>query len=135
MAADSKTELFEAMPVPRALMRMAVPTIVSQLINLIYNMADTWFIGRAGNPYMVAASSLVLTVFLMAGALGNLFGVGGGSLVVRLLGRKDPVEARRSASWTLSVSVLAAFVFSLLCLFLMDPLLCNSLHVPQLQHG
>ncbi len=124
MAADSKTELFEAMPVPRALMRMAVPTIVSQLINLIYNMADTWFIGRAGNPYMVAASSLVLTVFLMAGALGNLFGVGGGSLVVRLLGRKDPEEARRSASWTLSVSVLAAFVFSLLCLFLMDPLLC-----------
>ena len=55
------------MPVPRALMRMAIPTIISQLINLIYNMADTWFIGRAGNPYMVAASSLVLTVFLMAG--------------------------------------------------------------------
>jgi len=85
MAADTKTELFETMPVPRALMRMAIPTIISQLINLIYNMADTWFIGRAGNPYMVAASSLVLTVFLMAGALGNLFGVGGGSLVVRLL--------------------------------------------------
>lgn len=85
MTADTKTELFEVMPVPWALMRMAVPTIVSQLINLIYNMADTWFIGRAGNPYMVAASSLVLTVFLMAGALGNLFGVGGGSLVVRLL--------------------------------------------------
>ncbi|MBR2823810.1 MAG: MATE family efflux transporter [Clostridia bacterium] len=123
MSADTKTELFEVMPVPRALMRMAVPTIVSQLINLIYNMADTWFIGRAGNPYMVAASSLVLTVFLMAGALGNLFGVGGGSLVVRLLGRKDPEEAKRAASWTLSVSVLAALAFSLLCLLFMDPLL------------
>ena len=49
MAADTKTELFETMPVPRTLMRMAIPTIVSQLINLIYNMADTWFIGRAGN--------------------------------------------------------------------------------------
>ncbi len=123
MAAETKTALFETMPVPRALMRMAIPTIISQLINLIYNMADTWFIGRAGNPYMVAASSLVLTVFLMAGALGNLFGVGGGSLVVRLLGSKDPEEARRAASWTLTVSCISAFAFSFLCLLFMDPLL------------
>ncbi len=123
MTANSKTELFETVPVPRALMRMAVPTIISQLITLIYNMADTWFLGRAGNPYMVAASSLVLTVFLMAGALGNLFGVGGGSLMVRLLGKKDEEEARKAASWTLAVSCLSALVFSLLCLVFMDPLL------------
>ena len=123
MASGAKSELFETMPVPRALVRMAIPTIISQLINLIYNMADTWFIGRAGNPFMVAASSLVLTVFLMAGALGNLFGVGGGSLVVRLLGAGDREEARRTASWTLTVSCIAAAVFSLLCLLLMDPLL------------
>lgn len=111
------------MPVSKALIRMSIPTIISQLITLIYNMADTWFIGRAGNPYMVAASSLVLTVFLMAGALGNLFGVGGGSLVVRLLGSRDEVEARRAASWTLTVSAGAAVVFSLACLIFMDPLL------------
>jgi len=94
----SKRELFETMPVPAALFRMAVPTIISQLITLFYNMADTWFIGRTNNPYMVAASSLVLTVFLMAGALGNLFGVGGGTLVVRLLGSRDEKEARAAAS-------------------------------------
>ncbi|MBQ8953061.1 MAG: MATE family efflux transporter [Clostridia bacterium] len=123
MVANSKTELFETMAVPKALTRMAIPTIVSQLITLIYNMADTWFIGRTNNPYMVAASSLVLTVFLMAGALGNLFGVGGGSLVVRLLGGKEENEARRVASWTLTVSCAAALAFSLLCLAFMDPLL------------
>lgn len=94
MAADDrKTALFETVPVPRALLTMAVPTIISQLITLVYNMADTWFIGRANNSYMVAASSLVLTVFLMAGALANLFGIGGSSLMVRLLGRQDEVEA------------------------------------------
>ena len=53
-----KTALFETVSVPKALFTMAVPTIVSQLITLIYNMADTWFIGRTNNPYMVAASSL-----------------------------------------------------------------------------
>ncbi|MBQ6565191.1 MAG: hypothetical protein IJL88_14875 [Clostridia bacterium] len=123
MADNMKKELFESLAVPRALTRMAIPTIISQLITLIYNMADTWFIGRAGNPYMVAASSLVLTVFLMAGALGNLFGVGGGSLFVRLLGSKDTDEARRAGSWTLSASLAAGLVFSLACLVLMDPLL------------
>ena len=121
--ASEKTALFETTAVPKALFTMAVPTIVSQLITLIYNMADTWFIGRTNNPYMVAASSLVLTVFLMAGALANLFGVGGGSLVVRLLGMKDEAEARSVASWTLTAAAAASLLFSLLCLLFMDPLL------------
>ncbi len=124
MPADhSKTALFETVPVTRALLTMAVPTILSQLITLVYNVADTWFIGRANNPYMVAASSLVLTVFLMAGALANLFGVGGGSLMVRLLGRRDEEEARKTASRTVADAAFAAVIFSLLCLIFMDPLL------------
>ena len=118
-----KTALFETVAVPKALLTMAVPTIISQLIALIYNMADTWFIGRTNNPYMVAASSLVLTVFLMAGALANLFGVGGGSLMVRLMGRKDETEARKVASWTIAMAALASVVFSLLCFVFMNPLL------------
>ena len=83
---DNKTEIFETKPVWSALAIMAIPTIISQLIALVYNVADTWFIGQTDNPYMVAASSLVATVFLMTVAISNLFGVGGGSLVVRLLG-------------------------------------------------
>jgi len=119
----SKGEMFETMAVPAALARMAVPTIVSQLIVLIYNMADTWFIGRTNNPYMVAASSLVLTVFLMTMSIANLFGVGGGSLMVRLLGAKEPDEARRVASLSLAMAAGAALTFSLLCLIFMNPLL------------
>ena len=121
--AKDKRALFETVPVPRALLTMAVPTIISQLITLIYNMADTFFIGRANNPYMVAASSLVLTVFLMVGALANLFGVGGGSLMVRLLGSQEEEEARKVASWTLVMAAFASLGFSLLCLIFMDPLL------------
>jgi uncharacterized membrane protein YfcA len=117
--ASEKTALFETAAVPKALFTMAVPTIVSQLITLIYNMADTWFIGRTNNPYMVAASPLVLTVFLMAGALATLFGVGGGSLMVRLLGSREEAEAGRVASWTLVMAALASLVFSLLCLLFM----------------
>lgn len=72
---------------------------------------------------MVAASSLVLTVFLMSAALSNLFGVGGGSLVVRLLGRKRENEARSAASISLTMAASAALLYALLTLALMDPLL------------
>ena len=118
-----RTEIFETMPVPKALAIMAIPTIISQIITLIYNMADTWFIGMTDNPYMVAASSLVGTVYLLTAGIANLFGVGGGSLVVRLMGSKDPDEARKVASLSLVMVCGASFVFSLLCLIFMDPLL------------
>lgn len=120
---QNKNDMFEKMPVPAALAKMAIPTVISQLITLIYNIADTWFIGQTDNPYMVAASSLVLTVFLMTSALANLFGVGGGSLVVRLLGSREEEEARKVASLSLMMAGCAALVFSLLCLIFMDPLL------------
>ena len=91
---NDKTEIFERMSVPRALAVMAIPTVISQIIALIYNIADTWFIGLTDNPYMVAATSLVGTVYLLTAGVANLFGVGGGNLVVRLMGSKDPEEAR-----------------------------------------
>lgn len=116
-------EVFETRPVPSALARMAVPTIVSQMITLIYNIADTWFIGQTNNPYMVAASSLVLTIYLMITAIANLFGVGGGNLVVRLIGGRDEEEAEKVASLSLVMSAGAALIFSLLCLAFMNPLL------------
>ncbi len=115
--------IFETMPISKALMKMAIPTITSQLITLIYNIADTWFIGQTDNPYMVAASALVLTVFLMTTALANLFGTGGGTLTVRLLGAKEEEEASRVASFSIVMAGAAALLFSLLCLIFMDPLL------------
>ena len=111
------------MSVPKALRIMAVPTIISQIITLVYNMADIWFIGMTDNPYMVAASSLVGTVYLLTAGIANIFGVGGGSLVVRLLGGKDPEEARKVASVSLVMAGFGALAFSLLCLIFMDPLL------------
>lgn len=118
-----KNELFQKMPPAKALAVMALPTIASQMIILIYNLADTWFIGRTGNPYMIGASSLGLTIYMAATALANVFGVGGGSLMVRLIGQEKTEDARRVASYTVAVAAVSAFVFSLIVLFSMDPVL------------
>lgn len=116
-------EIFETRPVPSALAKMAIPTIISQLITLVYNIADTWFIGQTNNPYMVAASSLVLTIFMMTTAIANLFGVGGGSLAVRLLGKKDEEEAKKVASFSIIMAAGASLMFSVVCLIFMNPML------------
>ena len=120
---QDSTYLFERMPVPQALVRMAVPTIASQLITLIYNIADTWFIGRTNDPYMVAAASLVLTIYMLCVAISNLFGVGGGTLAVRRMGTGNREEARKVSSLSFVMALGAALVFSLLCLAFSGPLL------------
>ena len=123
MDAKNKTAVFETMGVPKALTVMALPTVLSQLIVLFYNIADTWFIGRTNNPYMIGAASLVLALFLSLAALANLFGVGGGNLMVRQMGRGDREEARKTASYSVAMAAVTALGFSLLCLVFMDPLL------------
>ena len=70
---DQNQALFEEASVPKALAAMAIPTIISQLITLIYNLADAFFVGRTGNPYMIAAVSLVFPVFAITVALSNPF--------------------------------------------------------------
>ena len=104
-------------------MIMALPTVASQMILLIYNLADTWFIGRTNNPYMIGASSLALTIYLAVTALANVFGVGGGSLMARLSGEKQTDAARSVASYSVALSALSALVFSLLVLVAKNPLL------------
>ena len=118
-----KRELFEKASPARALTVMAVPTVISQLVVLLYNLADTWFIGRTDNPYMVGASSLALTIFLAVTALSNVFGVGGGSLMARLLGEKKEEDAKKAAAYSMITAVVTALVFSLAVLIFMEPLL------------
>ncbi len=118
-----KEKLFEEMSPGRALTIMALPTVISQMIVLLYNLADTWFIGRTGNPYMIGASSLALTVFLAATALSNVFGVGGGSLMARLSGQKEIVYARKVTAYTLYAAFISGAVYSIIVLIAADPLL------------
>ena len=118
-----KKELFGKAPVPAALATMAVPTIISQVINLVYNMVDAFFIGRTGNSYMVAAVSLTLTLVMMNTALSNLFGVGGGSLVARLMGASRDEECKKVSAFSLYGSGLLSLTYALLMGLFMRPVL------------
>ena len=119
----SQEDVFEKLPVPSALRVMILPSVISQLIVLIYNMADTFYVGQTGNPYMVAATSLILPVFNISLCLAGLAGVGGGALVSRLLGQNRRDEARRVSAFSLYLGILVAAVFSVGMALFMEPIL------------
>ena len=106
--------LFETAPVPAAVFSLAVPTIITQLINIIYNFADTWYVGRTGNAAMVAALSVSMPVFVLLAAVANLFGIGGASVISRALGRKEPGYARKTFAFCLYAGLAASVLFALL---------------------
>lgn len=123
MADDNRKEIFETLSVPKAVKAMAMPAIMGQLIVLVYNMADTFFLGKINNPYMVAGASLMLPVFNICLSLAGLTGAGGGALIAQLLGKGREDEARRVSSFCLMLSVAVTALFSVLTLALMRPLL------------
>lgn len=115
--AKDKTELFETVPISRAAMTLVVPTVISQLVVVVYNMADTWFIGQTGDPHQVAAVTVTYPLFMLLTALANLFGIGGSSLISRMLGSGGGEKSGRVAAFSLWAAGSITLLYSLFCLF------------------
>ena len=123
MEEQSEKYLFEEMPVPRAVATLAIPTIISQVVTMIYNLADTFFIGQIGDPAMVAAVSLVSPWFNLLTAIGNLFGLGGSSLISRMLGVKNHGDIKHVVVFSVWGGGAFTLVFSVLTYLARRPLL------------
>ena len=113
MADTNKTELFETMPIPKAVMTLAVPTMISSLVMVIYNLADTYFVGILNDPIQNAAVTLASPVILAFNAVNNLFGVGSSSMMSRALGRKDYETVRKSSALGFYFSLFFGLLISL----------------------
>ena len=118
-----KTELFENMPVPKAVGKLIVPTVLSSLVMVLYNLADTFFVGMLNDPLETGAVTLAATVLLAFNAVNNLFGVGCASLISRSLGLKDYDTARKTGAFGFWGAIFAGILFSLFCTVAKAPLL------------
>lgn len=112
---NSKTELFESKPIPSAVAELSIPMVVSSLVMVVYNLADTFFVGMLGDPVQNAAVTLVYPVMLAFNAVNNLFGVGTSSVMSRSLGRGDHEKVRTSSAFGFYGAVFSGLLFALLC--------------------
>lgn len=120
---QNRTEIFENTPIKKAVLLQIVPAIASQMIALLYNLADTYFVGLINDPVQTAAITVVSPCFVMLTAISNLFGVGGASAIARALGKKEPNRARQIASVSFWGGLVMGILFALLFWLLERPIL------------
>ncbi|MFR8572556.1 MAG: MATE family efflux transporter [Blautia hansenii] len=115
MQNDDKVILFEQTPIPRAVAKLAFPTILSSLVMVIYNLADTYFVGMCNDAIENAAVTLAAPVLLAFNAVNNLFGVGSSSMMSRAMGTKDYETVYKSSAFGFYCALFSGVLFAALC--------------------
>ncbi len=118
---SKETVLFESAPVLKAIAKLAVPTILSQVVLVFYNMTDTFLVGMTGSDEKLTAITICTPAFMFLSAISNLFGVGGASEISRSLGRHNGRRARAACSFAFYGCLLLTVVYSLGTLLFLDP--------------
>lgn len=116
-------EVFHNAPISQAVFKNALPAMAAMLMVLVYNLADTFFIGQTNDAFQVAAVSLATPVFLMFMSVGTIFGIGGTSVISRAMGEKREAYARKVCSFCMWACVVVGIVMSCLFLIFMDDIL------------
>jgi Na+-driven multidrug efflux pump len=120
---QSNIKAFDSMPVSKAVLKNAFPAILAMLMVLVYNLADTFFIGMTHDDFQVAAVSLATPVFLIFMALGTVFGIGGTSVISRSLGAGRNDYVKKVSSFCMWASAASGIIVSALILLFADDLL------------
>ena len=123
MEKHDKTYLFESMPIPKAVAKLTLPIVIGSMVSILYNLADTFFVGMLNDPVQNAAVTLVYPVMLAFYAVNNLFGVGTSSMMSRSLGQGDYERVRSSSAFGFYGALFSGLLFSLLCTVFSSPLL------------
>lgn len=116
-------ELMGELKISKAVMKMAVPSVISSLVTVVYNMADTFFVGQTGDPLQVAAVSLTNPIFILLMAFANMLGMGGSAVLSVALGAKDEKRAKNAAAFVTYASLFLGILAAAVMLFFMNPIL------------
>ena len=116
-------ELFTSMPVGKAVAKLAIPTVVSQIIVILYSLADTFFIGQIGDPNQIAALAITFPIYTLLTAVANLFGIGANSVIARSMGQNDEKTAQNASAFSFWGSLAVTAVLSILLAVSMRPIL------------
>ena len=115
MNEQDKIQLFESTPIPSAVAKLGIPTVITSLVMVLYNMADTFFVGTINDPIQSAAVTIAAPVLLAFNAVVNLFGVGCSSLMSRALGKKDYIKVKKVSSYGFYCAIALSLLFSICC--------------------
>lgn len=123
MKTTDKAELFETSPIPVAVTKLCIPTVLASLVMVLYNLADTFFVGELDSAVQNAGVTLVAPILLAFNAVNNLFGVGTSSKMSRALGSKDYDTVYRSSAFGFYSALFFSIVMAIGCTLFKAPLM------------
>ncbi len=115
--------LLESMPIRKAIYKLALPTVFSMIVQIFYNITDTFFVGKLNDPYQLAAVSIAMPIFMMQMAISGIFGNGAASYLSRQLGRKDYSGARETATISIFSCLVTSFAVAVIGIYYMPQIL------------
>lgn len=118
-----KNELMSSLPVPKAVAKMAIPSVISSLVTVVYNMADTFFVGQTGDPLQVAAVSLTNPIFILFMAFANMFGMGGSAAASMAMGEKNEKRMKQVSAFVTYASLIVGVALAVILMVFMTPVL------------
>lgn len=116
------TTVFEEKNISKAIMRVGLPAMLGQLTTLIYNIADTFFVSLTKEPAMIAAVTLCTPILLIIMSIASIFGMGGNSVIARLLGENKSKEVRRTLNFCIYAMAFAGIIILIIGVLLMNPI-------------
>lgn len=120
---NAENELMARMKVSKAVATMAIPSVISSLVTVVYNMADTFFVGQTGDPLQVAAVSLTNPIFILFMAFANMFGMGGSAVASMALGEQNQKRMKQVSAFITYASLAIGILFALVLVGFMQPIL------------
>ncbi|SHH17321.1 MATE family efflux transporter [Tepidibacter thalassicus] len=120
---DQRAKMMGEEKIGSVLTRLAIPGIIAMLINAVYNIIDTMFVGMLNNTSAIGAVSVVFPMFMLIAAMGQMFGVGSGSYISRLLGEKNKEQADKTTSTTFFTSVIFSIIFTIIGVIFLEQFL------------
>lgn len=118
-----ENELMGSMKVSKAVAKMAIPSVISSLVTVVYNMADTFFVGQTGDPLQVAAVSLTNPIFILFMAFANMFGMGGSAAASIAMGEKDEKRMQNVSAFVTYASLIVGIALCVILMREMRPIL------------
>ena len=115
--------LMSSMKVSKAVAKMAIPSVISSLVTVVYNMADTFFVGQTGDSLQVAAVSLTNPIFILLMAFANMFGMGGSAVASMALGEHNEKRVKNASAFMTYASLVVGIIVMAVLLIFMKPVL------------
>ena len=119
----NENDLMSQMKISKAVAAMAIPSVISSLVTVVYNMADTFFVGQTGDPLQVAAVSLTNPIFILFMAFANMFGMGGSAAASIAMGEKNEKRMKNVSSFITYASLIIGIFFAAVLLIFSKPIL------------